>query len=167
MTDPQAALIALGSNLGDRLMHLRAALSALEVAGCEVVARSGVYRTAPMYVLEQPEFYNACVLIRTTLEPHALLALMLETEAQLGRRRDVDKGPRVIDLDLLSYEDAVIRDVLLEIPHPGMAERHFVLAPLMEVAPIMWRHPTLDLSASDLLKLCIKDPMLTRLDVVL
>lgn len=167
MTDPQAALIALGSNLGDRRMHLRAALEALEAAGCVVVARSGVYRTAPMYVLDQPEFYNACALIHTTLGPHALLALMLKTETALGRRRDVDKGPRVIDLDLLSYEDMVIRDVVLDLPHSGMTERHFVLAPLAEVAPPGWRHPTRGLGASELLELCIKDPTLTRLDVEL
>lgn len=167
MAMSQAALIALGSNMGDRLGYLRGAVAALAEAGVEVVAVSGVYETAPMYVLEQPAFYNACALIRTERGPHALLALLHEVEARLGRVRAQDKGPRTLDLDLLAYEDAVICDGALELPHPGMEARHFVLAPLAEVAPPGWRHPVRGTSVRELLNACPRDPTLVRLDAAI
>jgi 2-amino-4-hydroxy-6-hydroxymethyldihydropteridine diphosphokinase len=167
MAVPQAALIALGSNMGDRLATLRAALERLEAAGEIIEAVSGVYETAPMYVTDQPIFYNACARLRTRRAPHALLALMLEVEAGLGRVRTLDQGPRTLDLDLLACGDAILDDATLCLPHPDMARRHFVLAPLVEVAPPGWSHPVSGLSAAALLAACVHDPTLRRLDEAL
>lgn len=167
MASPQAALIALGSNLGDRVGTMRAALAQLEAAGEIVVAVSGAYQTAPMYVTDQPIFTNACAHLLTSRSPHALLALLLEVEAGLGRVRTLDQGPRTLDLDLLACGDAVIDDATLCLPHPDMAQRHFVLAPLVEVAPPGWRHPVTGLSAAEMLEACAHDATLRRLDAVL
>jgi 2-amino-4-hydroxy-6-hydroxymethyldihydropteridine diphosphokinase len=154
------ALIALGANTGDRLAQLTHALHELSRAHIQPLAVSPIYETAPMYVTDQPTFYNACALLHTTISPHALLAQLLHIEHQLGRVRLEDKGPRTIDLDLLASGPTILHDATLDLPHPGIAQRHFVLAPLCDIAPD-WLHPELNLTASTLLARCPQDPSLT------
>ena len=129
--------LGLGSNVGDREAHLRAALAALEAAGVEVEAVSSAYETEPVgEVLEQPDFLNAAVRIRTDLEPEALLDLCKEIEAARGRELDAARhGPRPLDLDLLLLGDLVLSTERLTLPHREVKSRRFVLAPLLELDP--------------------------------
>ena len=139
--DATTAYIALGSNLGDREGTLRSAIAALRQLG-SVEAISSFYQTAPVGPVEQPDFLNAVVALRTTLPPQQLMAALLRIEQQRGRDRSasVPKGPRTLDLDLLSYAGVVMETPTLTLPHPSLAERRFVLVPLAEIAP-QWRHP--------------------------
>lgn len=127
--------IALGSNLGDRLGHLRAALHGLVAGGCRVVAVSRVYETAPVGGPEQGPYLNAVVRVVTDADPVELLALARRLEDASGRVRDVRWGARTLDVDLLRCDDVVSEDPELILPHPRMAERAFVLVPLADVDP--------------------------------
>lgn len=130
-----AAFLALGSNQGDRAALLAQALARLDlVPGVRVVAASSLYATAPVGPPDQPDYLNAAAEVRTTLEPRALLAACLGIEAALGRVRDRRWGPRTIDLDLLVFGDRRVAEPGLEIPHPRIRERSFVLQPLAEIA---------------------------------
>lgn len=134
MNDRTSAYICLGSNLGDRRQFLFSAVERLHAhSGVEVVRSSAIYETAPVGFTEQPYFLNMVIAIRTSLDPFTLLRLMLETERQLGRVRDIRFGPRTIDLDLLLYGKEKMMTEQLELPHPRMRERAFVLVPLMEI----------------------------------
>lgn len=126
--------LGLGSNLGDRVAHLRQAVEGLRPA-IAIDRISSLWRTEPVGLREQPEFLNAALRGRTQLTPRALLALVAEIEAEQGRTRLVPNGPRTIDLDLLVYDDVVVDDPDLTLPHPRMVWRRFVLAPLAEIAP--------------------------------
>lgn len=137
----QHVYLGLGSNLGDRDANLRRAVEALapEVV---VVQLSAVYDTAPVLVTEQPRFHNIAALCATALTPHSLLGYVKRIEAELGRVQNIRYGPRVIDVDILLYGQIVLETEDLTIPHPRLAERAFVLAPLAEIAPGL-RHPVL------------------------
>jgi dihydropteroate synthase len=141
--------IALGSNLGDRLGNLRAAVRELQAEGLRISARSSVWETAPVPA-DQPPFLNAVVSARTILPPEELLAALKTIEHRLGRRPERRWGPRSIDLDVLFYDDRRIATETLEIPHVRILERNFVLAPLAEVmrGPL----PVLGRTAADALK---------------
>lgn len=128
-----AAYLALGSNLGDRLANLRAAVAALEERGIAVTARSTVWETPPVPT-DQPPFLNAAVAVETSLEPAALLRELKAIEHALGRRPGPRWGPRPIDLDILFFGDERIDTPVLTVPHPRLAERPFVLAPLSDIA---------------------------------
>jgi 2-amino-4-hydroxy-6-hydroxymethyldihydropteridine diphosphokinase len=145
------AYIALGSNLGDREDYLRSAIATLSSLG-NVGAVSSFYETEPVGTIPQPDFLNAVAELRTQLQPQDLLAALLRVEQQHGRDRSAApaKGPRTLDLDLLSYDDLVLESPTLTLPHPAMAERRFVLAPLAEIAP-GWRHPIREKTAAQLL----------------
>ena len=128
------AVLALGSNVGDRLGHLRRGLDVLaRAAPPERV--SSVYASAAVGYPEQPEFLNAVVLARTALTPRELLALAVSAEEEEGRVRSFRNAPRTLDVDLVFYGDLVVDEEDLVIPHPRWRERSFVLAPLAEVAP--------------------------------
>ena len=141
--------LGLGSNIADRDAHLAAALQAL--ARLMTIERvSSVYDTAPMLVTDQPRFHNLALAATTTLEPLALLRGVKAIERDLGRTSGPRYGPRVIDIDLLFYDQLVLQSDELTLPHPRLAERAFVLAPLAEIAPALI-HPALGESVSDLL----------------
>lgn len=132
------AYVGLGSNLGEREATLRQALEALgSIEGIEVVAVSSFRETDPVGMVDQPRFVNAAAALETTLGPRELLESLLEVERGLGRDRSREKrwGPRTIDLDLLLYGDETVAEPGLEIPHPRLAERAFVLQPLLELDP--------------------------------
>jgi len=127
--------VALGSNLGDRLASLHGAVRRLAALdGVEVTGSSRVYETAPVGP-PQPAYLNAVIELRTTLGPRGLLEACLRTESRMGRVRGERWGPRVIDLDLLSFDDERVDQPDLTIPHPRMHERAFVLIPLIELDP--------------------------------
>jgi 2-amino-4-hydroxy-6-hydroxymethyldihydropteridine diphosphokinase len=130
------AVIGLGANLGDPAVQLRAAIAEISrLAATRVVAESSLYRTAPVGYAAQPDFVNAAVSIETALEPRALLEGLKAIEVAAGRERSFKDAPRSLDLDVLLYEDRVIDEPGLTIPHPRMQERAFVLAPLVEIEP--------------------------------
>lgn len=130
------AYIALGSNEGDRMAHLAAALQAIaEIPDTHIERVSHAYETEPAYFEDQPKFANAVAEITTTLEPEQLLEYLLAAEDDLGRVRDMPNGPRVIDLDLLLFGDEEITTEALTVPHPGMFAREFVVVPLLDIAP--------------------------------
>ncbi len=131
---------SLGSNLGDRSANLERALSLLCRGGCRILKRSSVYETAPLYYLRQPAFFNMAAVCETSLSPDELLKLIARVESVLKRRRLVKNGPRTLDVDILFYGGQIINRPGLTIPHPRLAEREFVLAPLAEIAPGL-RHP--------------------------
>lgn len=144
------AYIGLGSNLGDRGTYLRAALDELgQVPDIRISGVSPVYETAPVGLVEQPDFLNAVVAVRTCLAPIALLREMQRIEDRLERTRAERWGPRTIDLDLLFYGDADIEEEDLVVPHPRLHERAFVLVPMCDLAPEMV-HPRLGRTMRDL-----------------
>ena len=130
------AYVALGANIGEQVRHLRAAVVDLDtLPGTTVVARSSLYRSAPVGLLDQPDFINAVVSVDTTLAPLELLHALLAIEARHGRVRSVPNAPRTLDLDLLLHGDTTMTSPELTLPHPRMHERAFVLLPLVEIAP--------------------------------
>jgi 2-amino-4-hydroxy-6-hydroxymethyldihydropteridine diphosphokinase len=126
--------LGLGSNLGDRENNLRAAMHHLCGIG-EITAVSPIYETEPWGLREQPPFLNAACAVRTDCAPLDLLHLVKSIEEVLGRRPTVRWGPRIIDIDILLYDDVVIATPELTIPHPSLPERAFVLIPLADIAP--------------------------------
>ena len=131
------AYVGVGSNLQMPTRQVEDAFERLgRVPGTRLVLRSSLYRSAPFGGIEQADFVNAVAGLLTTLSAHELLAALLEIEKSQGRERgDTRWGPRVLDLDLLVYGDRVIDEVGIRVPHPGIAERNFVLLPLGEIAP--------------------------------
>ena len=147
------AYIALGSNLGDREETLAAATDRLRRLG-RVEACSSLYETEPVGFHDQPAFLNAVLALETKLEPLPLLQALMAIEKELGRDRTkgARNGPRTLDLDLLLMEGAVIVEEKLTLPHPALAGRRFVLAPLAEIAPQL-RHPQRNQTIAELLAL--------------
>jgi len=132
------AVIALGGNLGDTRAIFRQAITAIcALAPARLIARSSDYATPPWGETDQPRFVNACIEIETTLAPRPLLTLLHEIEDRNGRERDPARrwGPRSLDLDLLTYDELVVEDADLTLPHPRLFERAFVLVPLADIAP--------------------------------
>ena len=141
--------LSLGTNLGDRMANLSRARASL-APQVHVKAASPIYETAPWGYLEQPTFLNQVVQVETGLAPLELLAYIKGIEGRMGRAPTFEYGPRLIDLDILFYDDRVIHLPGLEVPHPRLAERAFVLAPLADLAPDL-RHPVSGLTVSEML----------------
>ena len=132
------AALGLGGNIGDPVAAMRQALAGLDArADSRVTAVSRLYRTPPWGKTDQAWFFNACALIETSLSPEELLNACLSMERQMKRERIERWGPRTIDIDVLTYDDLVRTGATLEIPHPRMTERGFVLMPLADIAADM------------------------------
>lgn len=144
--------LALGSNLGNRLANLKQAVAALSPQ-MEVKAKSHVYETPPWGYENQPKFLNQVLQVNTYLEPEPLLKHIKRLESTLGRKTSFRNGPRLIDIDILFYDDLVLDTPSLVIPHPRLHERGFVLLPLMEIAPDLV-HPVQKKSVRELLAFC-------------
>ena len=141
--------IALGTNLGERLTNLRMAIAAL-APDVSVLTESHVYETPPWGYEDQPAFLNMVVKAETDLEPESLLTYLKQIEAELGREKSIRWGPRLIDLDILFYDNLVINTPPLIIPHPRLHERGFVLVPLADIAS-EFTHPVLGKSVNEFL----------------
>lgn len=130
------ACVALGANIGEPLRQIEAGFAALAaLPGTRLLARSSLYRSAPVGYADQPDFINAVAMIETTLAPHALLDAVLAIERVNGRVREFPNAPRTLDLDIVLYGDVVLQEPGLTIPHARMLERAFVMVPLAEIAP--------------------------------
>jgi len=147
-----AVFISVGSNLGGKLDNCLNGIAALTDSGKSLIAAaSRFFRTSPVDYTDQDWFVNAAVKISTTMEPLALLDELVAIQQQLGRKADTVRfGPRVLDLDILLYDDRVIRTPRLEIPHPRMHKRAFVLQPICDINPSI-THPVLGQTVADLL----------------
>lgn len=143
--------LSLGSNLGDRVGQIRKALEMLSPAGVRVRCVSSFYKTEPVEFRAQPWFVNCVAEVRTDLRPVQLLNEVKSVERALGRRPGKPKGPRPIDIDILLYENLVVRSPRLTIPHERMSERRFVLVPLRELAARA-RHPVLRRTVLEMLR---------------
>jgi 2-amino-4-hydroxy-6-hydroxymethyldihydropteridine diphosphokinase len=150
MADCKLIYLSLGSNLGDRAANLQHAIEALSEMGVRVLRHSSIYETEPVDFLAQPWFLNCVVEAETSLGPRQLVEALQSIERKLGSRKLVPRGPRIIDLDILFCGTDVIHEDGLEIPHPRVAERRFVLVPLAELAPELC-HPILRKTAAELL----------------
>jgi 2-amino-4-hydroxy-6-hydroxymethyldihydropteridine diphosphokinase len=147
---PQLAYLSLGSNVGDRVAHLRDAIARLESIG-RVVSVSSFYETEPVEVTDQPWFLNCAVGLETALTAEQLMARLLQIEQEMGRRRIQKKGPRTIDIDILLFDDLILDSPDVTIPHPAMQKRRFVLEPLAEIAAEA-RHPGIKKTIRELLE---------------
>ncbi|HEX2997999.1 MAG TPA: 2-amino-4-hydroxy-6-hydroxymethyldihydropteridine diphosphokinase [Anaerolineales bacterium] len=144
--------LALGSNLGDRLANLKEAIASL-TPQMDVKAKSPVYETPPWGIIDQPKFLNQVIRVKTYLQPEPLLKHLKRLEVALGRKESVPNGPRLIDLDILFYDDLVMYSAALTIPHPRLQERAFVLLPLMDLDPELV-HPVNRKTVREMLAAC-------------
>jgi 2-amino-4-hydroxy-6-hydroxymethyldihydropteridine diphosphokinase len=150
--------LSLGSNIGDRARHLQAALGQLSGPGLRLVRTSPAYETEPVGFTAQRWFVNLVAEAETELFPIQLLSRIGRVERALGRVRGIPNGPRTIDIDILFYGRSVVRSARLEIPHPGIAARLFVLVPLADLAPDL-RHPVTHKTVRQMLEAAPKQAM--------
>jgi 2-amino-4-hydroxy-6-hydroxymethyldihydropteridine diphosphokinase len=152
LEEPHTAIIAIGSNLGDKIGNCRSAIEALcRLDRTAVLCRSSFYKTSPVDYLDQDWFINAAVKLATALSPFRLLEKLQEIQRNAGRVKDpIPSGPRIIDLDIIFYDDAVIETSRLVIPHPRMHKRAFVLRPICDIDPQLL-HPVFHLQVQKLL----------------
>ena len=143
--------IGIGSNLGDREKNCTRAIELLEKKGITVKKKSSLYKTEPWGIKDQPEFLNMAIEIETYLKPRELLGFLKQIEAEIGREKSYKWGPRLIDLDILLFDDIILDEDNLKIPHPLMHKRDFVLRPLQEIAPDII-HPSFKMNIGKLLQ---------------
>ncbi len=143
--------LSLGSNLGNAVVNIRRALRMLAAKGIRAHRVSSLYKTEPVDYKAQPWFVNCVAEVSTDLAPLQLLKTLQSVERALGRRRRIPRGPRLIDIDILVYDNTVVRSRGLTIPHERLAERRFVLVPLREIAPTL-RHPKTRRAVSQMLR---------------
>jgi len=147
--------LSLGSNLGDRAANLKQAIASLPPQ-MEVKAKSKIYETPPWGYTEQDKFLNQVVKVRTYVEPEPLLKHLKRLEIALGRKETFHYGPRLIDMDILFYDDLIVETPLLLIPHRHVHERGFVLLPMMDIAPDLI-HPVRKKSVREMAAMCSLD----------
>lgn len=147
------AFLLIGGNMGDRASFLDRARQKIAAKCGAIIQQSSLYQTAAWGIEEQPAFLNQVVCIETKLPATVLLTTILDIEKSLGRKRDLKYGPRTIDIDILLFNNDVIREDALTVPHPQMQNRRFVLAPLCEIAPMVL-HPVLKKPVAQLLEEC-------------
>jgi 2-amino-4-hydroxy-6-hydroxymethyldihydropteridine diphosphokinase len=145
--------IALGSNLGDRAENLKKAIHAIELNIGAIIRQSSVYKTQPWGNSNQPDYFNQVILVHSNMSPEECLFILSSVERQMGRIREERWGSRIIDLDLLYVDDIILHTEKLTLPHPGIAQRRFVLVPLVEIAPDIV-HPQLQKNQRQLLNDC-------------
>jgi 2-amino-4-hydroxy-6-hydroxymethyldihydropteridine diphosphokinase len=145
--------LSLGSNVGDSIAHLDSACSKIEIRIGSILQKSSLYTTAAWGNTEQPDFVNQAIIVETQLDCISLMQTILVIEQEMGRIRTVKNAPRIIDIDILFYNDAIIEEHNLCIPHPLLHERNFVLTPLMELSP-NWIHPVQKLTIHQLQQAC-------------
>lgn len=141
--------IAFGSNIGDRYAAIEDAFRLVEKNNMKIIKRSGVYETEPYGYKDQPPFINGAFLAETELNCHEVLERLLNIEAELGRVRLIRWGPRIIDLDIIFFNDEIYNEDDLKVPHPDMHNRAFVLKPLMDICPD-YAHPILKKSVAQM-----------------
>jgi 2-amino-4-hydroxy-6-hydroxymethyldihydropteridine diphosphokinase len=145
--------ILLGTNVGDRSANLLKAKHLISRSLGSIVTESSVYKTSAWGNTNQPEFYNLVIELATTLTPHQVLTSLLSIEEEMGRVRNEKWGPRIIDLDILFWQDLVINDSNLIVPHPGIPNRKFTLMPLAELIP-NYIHPEYKRTIAQMLQAC-------------
>lgn len=153
--------LSLGSNVGDREKHLRDAITRLRSEG-RVISVSSFYETEPVDFTAQAWFLNCAVALETERPPEVLMAAILRIEREMGRRRTQDKGPRIIDIDILLYGDLIMNSEDLTIPHVAMHARRFVLQPLAEIASDA-KHPVLKQTVAELLEVLTGDEAVRKM----
>ena len=141
--------LGIGTNLGDRAANIKKAYQLIEKYMGQITLQSSCYQTAPWGVLDQPNFINSCIAIETDLRPIVLLNKITLIEKEIGRVRYLKWGERLIDIDILFYNEEVIENEFLDIPHPYIEQRIFVVKPLAEIAPD-YMHPVSKTSIKDL-----------------
>ncbi|OGP73412.1 MAG: 2-amino-4-hydroxy-6-hydroxymethyldihydropteridine diphosphokinase [Deltaproteobacteria bacterium RBG_16_49_23] len=155
--------IGIGSNLGDKIAHCEKAISEiLNIDRHRLLSRSSLFKTRPIGYTAQDWFVNGVIKLESDLEPHDLFRALKDVESRLGRAETFRWGPREIDLDILLYDDRIIQTENLQIPHPHMHERQFVLIPLVEIEPELI-HPVLKKSVQNLLKEAKEDQGVEKL----
>jgi 2-amino-4-hydroxy-6-hydroxymethyldihydropteridine diphosphokinase len=145
--------LLIGGNMGERVANLAAARNRINIDCGLITASSSIYETEAWGYKEQPAFLNQALAIETSLEAEKLMEEILKIEMALGRKREIPLGPRIIDIDIIYFNDEIINSSNLTIPHPSMADRKFVLTPLVEIAPA-FIHPILLKTNQVLLKEC-------------
>ena len=153
--------LLIGGNIGDRLANLENARKSIEIECGPIQQQSSIFETEAWGLKEQPAFYNQALYIKTALTPQDLLAKLLEIEVSLGRKRLIPLGPRTIDLDIIYYNNTILEEPGLIIPHPRLAERNFVLAPLTEIAAD-FEHPILKKTTIQLYKASTDDAVVYK-----
>ena len=147
------AYLLIGGNLGDRLANLQNAIQQIETHGGKIISCSSIYETAAWGFTDQPPFFNQALHIQTSLSATELMQQLLAIELSLGRERLIPLGPRSIDIDIIYFNNEIIHNDVVVIPHPRMEQRNFVLIPLNEIAP-NYLHPILNIPTSTLIKQC-------------
>ena len=145
--------LLIGGNMGDRMANLTQAIHLINQEIGPIQLTSSIYETAAWGNTNQPDFLNQALMLETLLDAETMMHQLLNIEIGMGRKRDIPMGPRTIDLDIVYFNDLVIENELITIPHPKIAERRFVLMPLAEIAP-QFLHPVLNKTNEALLKDC-------------